>query len=59
MVINNCKQNFSILFTSAMSNFAFINFHKFQTPVQKFDFGLIKFESEFKTVYFQYTVTIE
>jgi hypothetical protein len=64
MIINNCKQNFfssfdqfsslrqlAILFSSISTNF--------ETPVQKFDFSQIKFESELETVNFKYTVTIE
>ncbi len=44
----------SISFTLPMRNFSFINLHKFQTPIQKFDFGLVKFKLESETANIQY-----
>ncbi len=47
----------SIFFALAMSNFGFVSGRKFQTPLQKFDFNLYKFEFETEIANIQYSIS--
>jgi hypothetical protein len=57
-IINNIKQNISSNFVHLIhfdvGQVQFCSFHTFSTPVQNFDFGLLKFDNKFEIATFQY-----
>jgi hypothetical protein len=41
-IINNCEQIILPSFVHYGDDFCFVDLHKFQNPMKKFDFGLFK-----------------